>query len=100
MLAWNGAKIRAVWDVSLPRRNHGPADCSIGLPACPGRQVYVARACLLATIERAEDNRYSRARVAETEKDASRHATPDAPERLDHRRRCTRHDHRTVLLRI
>ena len=28
-------------------------------------------------------------------KDASRHATPDAPERIDHRRRCTRHDHRT-----
>ena len=43
---------------------------------------------------------HSRARVAETAKDASRHATPDAPERIDHRRRCTRNDHRTVLVRI
>src|SRR5271167_4621129 len=48
-----------------------------------------------ATKERAEYNRRSRARVAETAKDASRHATPDAPERIDHRKRCTRHDHRT-----
>ena len=30
-----------------------------------------------------------------TAKAGSRHATPDAPERIDHRRRCTRHDHRT-----
>ena len=51
-------------------------------------------------MEMAEYNRHSRARVAETAKDASRHATPDAPERIDHRRRCTRNDHRTVLLRI
>ena len=48
-----------------------------------------------AIMERAEYNRHSRARVAETAKDASRHATPDAPERIDHRRRCTRLDHRT-----
>ena len=33
--------------------------------------------------------------MAETAKDASRHPAPDAPERIDHRRRCTRHDHRT-----
>jgi hypothetical protein len=46
-------------------------------------------------MERAQYNRHSRARMAETAKDASRHATPDAPERIDHRRRCTRHDHRT-----
>ena len=46
-------------------------------------------------MERAGYNRHSRARVAETTKDASRHATPDAPERIDHRRRRTRHDHRT-----
>ena len=46
-------------------------------------------------MERAEYNRHSRARMAETAKDASRHAAPDAPERIDHRRRCTRHDHRT-----
>ena len=46
-------------------------------------------------MEGAEYNRHSRARVAETAKDASRHATPDAPEYIDHRRRCTRHDHRT-----
>ena len=51
-------------------------------------------------MERAEYNRHSRARMAETPKDASRYATPDAPERIDHRRRCTRNDHRTVLLRI
>jgi hypothetical protein len=48
-----------------------------------------------AIMERAEYDRHSRARMAETAKDASRHATPDAPERIDHRRRCTRHDHRT-----
>ena len=48
-----------------------------------------------AIMEGAECNRHSRARVAETAKDASRHATPDAPECIDHRRRCTRHDHRT-----
>ena len=46
-------------------------------------------------MEGAEYNRHPRARVAETAKDASRHATPDAPEWIDHRRRCTRHDHRT-----
>jgi len=46
-------------------------------------------------MERAEYNRHSRARVSETAKDASRHATPDAPECIDHRRRCPRHDHRT-----
>ena len=51
-------------------------------------------------MERAEYNRHSRARVAEMAKDASTHASPDAPERIDHRRRCTRHDQRTVLLRI
>ena len=44
---------------------------------------------------KARYNRHSRARMAETAKDASRHATPDAPERIDHRRRCTRLDHRT-----
>ena len=48
-----------------------------------------------AIMERAEYDRHSRARMAETAKDAPRHATPDAPERIDHRRRCTRHDHRT-----
>jgi hypothetical protein len=46
-------------------------------------------------MERTEYNRYSRARAAETLKGASRHATPDAPERIYHRRRCIRHDHRT-----
>ena len=51
-------------------------------------------------MERAEYHRHSRARMAETAKEASRHATPDAPERIDHRRRCTRNDHRTVLSRI
>ena len=51
-------------------------------------------------MERAQYNRHSRARMAETAKDASRHATPDAPERIDHRKRCTRNDHWTVLLRI
>ena len=51
-------------------------------------------------MERAQYNRHSRARMAETAKDASRHPTPDAPERIDHRKRCTRNDHRTVLLRI
>jgi hypothetical protein len=45
-------------------------------------------------MDRAEYNRHSRAREAETAKNASRHATPDAPERIDHRRSCTRHDHR------
>ena len=48
-----------------------------------------------AIMERTEYNRYSRARAAEMLKGASRHATPDAPERIDHRRRCTRYDHRT-----
>ena len=48
-----------------------------------------------AIMERAEYNRHSRARMAETAKDASRHTAPDAPERINHRRRCTRHDHRT-----
>jgi hypothetical protein len=46
-------------------------------------------------MERAEYHRQSRARMAETAKDASKHAALDAPERIDHRRRCTRHDHRT-----
>ena len=46
-------------------------------------------------MERAEYHRHSRARMAETAKDASRHSAPDAPERIEHRRRCTRHDHRT-----
>src|SRR5271166_638160 len=46
-------------------------------------------------MERAQYNRHSRARMAETAKDGARHATPDAPERIDPRRRCTRHDHRT-----
>ena len=46
-------------------------------------------------MERAEYHRPSRARMAETAKDASGRATPDAPERIDHRRRRTRHDHRT-----
>ena len=46
-------------------------------------------------MERAEYHRHWRARMAETAKDASRHPAPDAPERIDHRRRCTRHDHRT-----
>ena len=46
-------------------------------------------------MERARYNRHSQARVAETAKGASRHATPDAPEHIDHGRRRTRHDHRT-----
>ena len=46
-------------------------------------------------MEGAEYHRHSRARVAETAKDASRHATPDAPECIDHRRRCTQHHYRT-----
>src|SRR5271157_4323193 len=46
-------------------------------------------------MERAEYHRHSRARMAETAKDASRPPAPDAPERIDHRRRCTRHDHWT-----
>ena len=37
-------------------------------------------------------------RALARERKASRHATPDAPERIDHRRRCTRHDHRTCCL--
>src|SRR5271166_592283 len=49
-----------------------------------------------AIMERAQYNQHSRARMAETAKDASRHAAPDAPERIDHRRRCTRLDHRTT----
>ena len=48
-------------------------------------------------MERAEYHRHSRARMAETAKDASRHPAPDAPERIDHRRRCTRLDHRTCF---
>ena len=48
-----------------------------------------------AIMERAQYHRHSRARMAETAKDASRHPAPDAPERIDHRRRCGRHDHRT-----
>src|SRR5580704_9382485 len=46
-------------------------------------------------MERAEYHRHSRACMAETAKHASRHPAPDAPERIDHRRRRTRHDHRT-----
>ena len=46
-------------------------------------------------MERAEYHRHSRARMAETAKDASRHSAPDAPERIEHRRRSTRLDHRT-----
>ena len=46
-------------------------------------------------MERAEFNRHSRAGMAETAKDASKHVAPDAPERINHRRCCTRHDHRT-----
>jgi hypothetical protein len=46
-------------------------------------------------MERTEYNRYSRARAAEMLKGASRRATPDAPERIYHRRRCIRHDRRT-----
>ena len=38
-----------------------------------------------AIMERAEYHRHSRARMAETAKDASRHPAPDAPERIDHR---------------
>ena len=48
-----------------------------------------------AIMERAQYNRHSRARMAEMAKDGARHATPDAPERIDPRRRCTRHGHRT-----
>ena len=48
-----------------------------------------------AIVERAEYNRHSRAPRAETAKDASRHTAPDAPERIDHWRSCTRHDHWT-----
>jgi hypothetical protein len=33
----------------------------------------------------------------ETAKDASTHASPDAPECLHHRRRCTGHDRRTAV---
>ena len=51
-------------------------------------------------MEGAEYHRHSRAPVAETAKDASRHATPDAPKHIDHRRRCTRHDTSDVLTRI
>jgi hypothetical protein len=46
-------------------------------------------------MERVEYHQHARARMAETAKNASRHPAPDAPERIDHRRRCTRHDHRT-----
>ncbi len=53
-----------------------------------------------AIMERAEYNRHSRARMAETAKDASRHSTPDAPERVDPRRRCTGRRDRTILRRI
>ena len=35
-------------------------------------------------MERAQYNRHSQARVAETAKGASRRATPDAPEHIDH----------------
>src|SRR5271165_4109722 len=46
-----------------------------------------------AIMERAQYNRHSRSRMAETAKDGARHATPDAPERIDTLRRCTRLDH-------
>ena len=50
-------------------------------------------------MEGAEYNRHSRARAwqkwQKTRRDMQRRATPDAPECIDHRRRCTRHDHRT-----
>ena len=43
-----------------------------------------------AIMERTEYKRYSRDRAgAETAKDASTHASPDAPECIYHRRRCT-----------
>src|SRR5580692_11457478 len=48
-----------------------------------------------AIMERAKYNRHTRGRMAEMAKDGARHATPDAPECIDPRRRCTRHDHRT-----
>ena len=47
----------------------------------------------------AEYHRHSRARVAETAKrrveTGNAVATPDVPECIDHRRRCTRYDYRT-----
>ena len=46
-----------------------------------------------AIMERAEYNRHSRARMAETAKDGSRHRR--RPEHIDPRRRRTRYDHRT-----
>ena len=49
-------------------------------------------------MEGAEYNRHSRARVAERKRGVetcNANAKPDAPEWIDHRRRCTRHDHRT-----
>src|SRR5580700_10916501 len=48
-----------------------------------------------AIMERVEYHRHSRARMAETAKNASRHLAPDAPETIDDQRRCTRHDHWT-----
>src|SRR5271165_3074784 len=48
-----------------------------------------------AITERAKYHWHSRARIAEMAKDGARHATPDAPERIDPRKRCTQHDHRT-----
>src|SRR5271165_3785163 len=59
-------------------------------PARPAQHVHRRR-----NNGKAQYNRHSRARMAETVKDGARHATPDAPERIDPRRRCTRHDHRT-----
>jgi len=48
-------------------------------------------------VEGPNTNRHLRARVAETLKGASRHATSDAPERIYHRRRRIRLDHRTCF---
>jgi hypothetical protein len=59
-------------------------------PARPAQHVHGRR-----NEGKGQIHRHSRARMAETAKDGARHATQDAPERIDHRRRCTRHDHRT-----
>ena len=60
-------------------------------PARPAQHVHRRRNYGKGRIQSA----LASARVAETLKDASRRATPDAPEHIDRRRRCTRHDHRT-----
>ena len=82
---------------SRPRLSDNDIRCSASdrrwFPARPAQHVHRRR-----NNGKGQYNRHSRARMAETAKDASRHATPatpDAPERIDHRRRCTRHDHRT-----